>query len=455
MNLPEGWRLGRLQNGSKTLFYKDTWADRIPVDANFEQNIQKVINNPPARLYPLLYKDGYIKLGDVNNEQGLRNLVKEQLVSPEVALNILPCIRPWLVRNKFITKDKTANQIQVGSTLYIRKNRTWYKIDKFGKSLPVTKKTHFQSVWKARVAFAKGEATWRQIAEYSWGAVLEVICDQMQLLPDYDNETLSQFSAYIHQTLDELINEESDIAGFYKSKSGVWVPVLKLEDLKKKPNRERLFRTLVDRVLNLEISGYGARLRFNNAHPQAIYYEQRRWNQRQSVYVPYLLHKEEKLDSMTLEQARAYVQEYQLDMITLGITDPSCVKTAFTYRGNRYGLDIRSGKLFSMISEESKYIPQDFDKWDEDRKREYLDIDYDRLCESYCARTRAFRKLYFYLKVCQKLSSKKAWEIATRRHRKLSTDFAKRKRSAARWNCYHANKSAVTMFICLPILAWR
>lgn len=456
MELPENWRLGRLQNGCRTLFYKDEWAERIPVDECFQENIQAAIDNPNPRLYPALYRDSVLSREDLTSEQGIRNLVKTNLLTPEEALQICPKIKAWLKRCKLWSDpSQDRNQIRVGKYIYMKKGRFWYKRDPEGVCSPLPRKTHFQSVWEARVAFAKGEVTLEQVAEYSWGAIFEVVGDQMQLLPDYEDETLVSFREIVLQSIQDILDIDADIVKFTLSESQVWEPVYRIEPIQSVPNRKKLFFELLDKVLRCEISGYGARLTFNNAHATAIYFEQRRWDTCSTVYIPYLVNKQEKLDSMTLEEARTYVQKHQTEMITIGFTPADCKITAFVHKGNRYGLHLDTGKIFSMVSEESKYIPKNFDEWSDVDKQAYLGDDYDSLKDEYCKRIRACRKLYYYLKTCQGVSSKKAWEIATKKHRRLTADFAKRKRAACRWNCYHANETAQVVVICLPLLHWE
>lgn len=451
MELPTGWRLGRLQNGCRTLFYKDTWAERIPVDEGFEEKVFNLIQNPHPRLYPLLYQDGALEVGVLSNEQGVRNLVKAGLLLPADAIQLTPSIIKWLKRNGlYEEQEKSKNpQVRINNYIYEKRGRRWGRLENESWN-PLIPRIHFQSVWAARVAYAKQEVTLEQIAEYSWGAVLEVIGDQMQLLPDYTEQTLLTFRKQVYTAIKNIIDMKTDIVGFTKSESGLWEAIYRIEPLNTNSLKEKRFWYALDKLLRCQISGYGARLILNNAHPNAIYFEQRRWDRCSTVYIPYLRHKQKKLDSMTLEQVRTYVQKNQCDMIAVGYLPSECKTTAFTYRGNRYGLHIESGKIFSIISDESKYIPKQFDKWSEDKQREYLEEDFERLKEDYCKRLRACRKLYYYLKVCQKLSSRRAWEIATQKHRKLNLDFAKRRRSAARWNCFYVNSTAVPLTVCTP-----
>lgn len=457
MNLPENWRLGRNQDNHRTLFYRDVWAERIPLDDNFQVAVETAIKNPNPRLYPSLYRDGVLNREQMISEQGVRNLVKEKLLTPAEAFEIVPSIKAWLKRNKLWEDPPKVkdNQVLVGDVLYEKKGRSWYIIDKSGGRVLVPKKAHFQSVWEARVAFARQEATLEQVAEYSWGAVFEVIGDQMQLLPDYKETTLSHFYNQITTQIQQLLNQETDISGFKESEVGVWKPIPRIEPLKNNPTKRKSFENLLERLLRCEISGYGARLRFNNAHPNIIHMEQRRWDSCSTVHIPYLVKRQEKIESFSsLEEARNYVRKHQIDMITIGFTPADCTVTAFDYRGNRYGLHLESGKIFSMVSEDSKYIPKDFDKWDQALQEQYLGEFVD-LKDEYCKRVRACRKLYYYLKSCQGLSSRRAWDIATKKHRKLTSDFAKRKRAAARWNCEHTNGTATTVVILLPRFHWE
>lgn len=455
MDLPANWRLGRLQNECRTLFYRDVWAERIPVNKGFEQAVRQAIEKPHPRVYPALFQDGVLEGDALHNEQGVRNLVKSSLISPEDAIQLVPEIVTWLKRKGLWSNHKSMNnQVRLDNCLYEKKGKLWYLCEG-GRYQPLPRKTFFASIWDARVAFAKQQVSLEQVAEYSWGGVLEVVGDQMQLLPDYTDSTLSRFRTQITSAIQSILDKDCGVSGFRLSKSGLWEIIPRIEPLRNNPSKLSRFWRSLNKVLSCEISGYGARLIFNNAHPDAIHFEQKRWDRCSTVYIPYLVNRQQKIESMTLTEARTYIQKYQQDMIAIGFTPPECAVTAFTYHGNRYGLHIETGKLFSMSSEESKYIPKNFDTWELDLQKEYLGNDYEKLREDYCKRLKACRKLYYYLKTCQKVPSKKAWELATRKHRKLNTEFAKRKRAAARWNCLYANKTATPVVISIPEFRWE
>lgn len=456
MNLPEGWRLGRLQDGYRTLYYKDTWAERIWVGESFQQTVENCVENPNPRLYPVLYKDNVLDLNIHNQEQGIRNLVKSGLLTPGEAFNLQPSIKAWLKRNKLWSEDKPRrNLISFNGIFYEKRGRSWYSsLDNYQN--PLRKKTHFQSVWDARVAFARNECSLEQIAEYSWGAVFEVLGDQMQLLPDFEFSTLSAMKSKVVKEIQYIMYKETSVASFKKiNVNQVWDPVYYINPLSENPIKECLFWDLIDRLFDCEISGYGARLIFNNAHPNTIKREQDRWNKGHLVYIPHLVNKQQRLDSMTLEEARIYIQKHHMEMIAIGAVNEDYLVTAFTHQGNRYGIHVDSGKLFAISDEDSRYIPKRFSKWSEEKQREYLGCDYEKLRQEYLKRLAACRKLYHYLKHCQGLSCDAAWKIASEKHRKLSAEFERKKREAARWNCLHANRSAITMQITTPIVRWE
>lgn len=453
--LPEGWRLGRLQNNHRILFFNNTWVAKIKVDDEFQQNVENFIENPTPRAFPELFKASELSVSSLGNEQGVRNLVKEGLINPEDALILCPSIKAWLKRNKLWSEDKSENQVHHNDKVYECRNHTWYiKVD--GETSMLRRKAYFPSVWDARVAYAKGECSLEDIAEYSWGALFEVVQDQMLLFDASNLKLLSTFKAVVYReilTFLPKIHNTSDICAFHKNGlSNMWVPEYYLDPIMRQADKYAQFWELMEQVLRLDLSGYAARLIFTNALNKRVRTEKRRWYQTKTVYVPYLSNKQNKIDKMSLEKARDWVQKHQLDMITLGIISPENTVTAFTHRGNRYGLYILSGKLFSLIEESAKYIPKDFDSWSEEKQRAFLNEDYERLKEIYCKRLRAFRRLYYYLKNNQKLSSKQSWAIATRKHLKLQREFLERKRSAARWNCAEVNRTAITMTYTLPKL---
>ena len=60
--LPEPWRLGRTQNGKRLLSYGDTWVEHITVDDSFQQSVKNAVENPGARAYVPMFKNGALNM---------------------------------------------------------------------------------------------------------------------------------------------------------------------------------------------------------------------------------------------------------------------------------------------------------------------------------------------------------------------------------------------------------
>lgn len=445
MELPLGWRLGRSQDNHKSLFYRDQWVARIQEDADFQQNVDSLLKNPPFKLYPAMYRFGDLALDDITDEKGYRELIKSNLITPEDAYAKCPAIKRWLQRNHLWVKQNP--EVVFKDTHYECISGKWY-MQSDASLVELPSKAHFVSTWAARVAYAKGEATLLQVAQYSWGAVLEVAGDLLQMIPAYKPEYTENIQAAVMQLLDY----EPVITTFKSGDTGTYIPVYDVKPLS--PTDRSRFVSLLSEVLTGSISGYSAHLSLTNAYSLRIQLENQRWEtQGQAVYVPNLVKRQDKIEAKTsLAEARDYVQQNHLDMIAIGALPADSRKTSFKYRGNTYGLNLDSGKLFFIVSDDARYIPKDFDKWGTSKQKSYLKDDYDVLVDEWCRRTKAHRRLYFYLRHCEHLPAKKAWDIATAKHRKLSAAYARRKRAAARWTCFHANQTAKSCVIVMPNL---
>ena len=97
--LPEPWRLGRTQNGKRLLSYGDTWVEHITVDDSFQQSVKNSVENPGARAYVPMFKNGAFNSDKMHDKHGLMNLVKAELLNPMQAYELLPELKSWLKRN--------------------------------------------------------------------------------------------------------------------------------------------------------------------------------------------------------------------------------------------------------------------------------------------------------------------------------------------------------------------
>lgn len=442
MSLSRGWRFSRVHTQHQSLYYDDIWVARIPLDDNFQAAVDGILQNPPPKVYPALYKDGVVKLETITEEKYLRELVKAKLVTPEQAYAKMPSIKPWLKKNNFWDKLVECTEIQFNGVHYKQQGKQWFQV-KGSQLIPLITKPHFQSVWAARVAYATGNATLEQVAAYSWGAVLEVVGDEVFNLPD---DRLEAYQSYIYKKLRALVFEVSPVCGFNKV-CDLLTPVWYIDPIPTCSAKQPLFFKLLKQVLNREISGYGARLKFTNGHSDKVETEDCRWEIQATPYVPFLSRREDKIQAKaTLEAARDYVQEAVVGMVAIGMLPKEASVVTFKWGRNTYGLRVASGKLFGIYTDKYQYIPLDFDKWSETRQKKYLEEDYDLLIADWEKRSRAFRRLYHYLKY-QGLTSREAWSVATNRHRAYTEEYSRRKREAYRWACHNANKTATEVVL--------
>lgn len=221
--LPVGWSVGRNTRGIVPVFYEGIKVgkyedDLYKKDSQLRDTINYLDQNPPVKLYPLYFKQGRLHLEDVHDATGMRLLIQNKLVSMEEGLKQVPRVKQWLKnsgrllikpdtrpiweRNEYPTITDTGVQ-------YIKFPDGWKALIE-GELIPVPKKQRYRSVVDARVAFATGNATLYNIAEYSWGAVLEVVGDIVYQSVKQFNQTIlpgiSKIEAFMsHQT--ELVEE--------------------------------------------------------------------------------------------------------------------------------------------------------------------------------------------------------------------------------------------------------
>lgn len=471
------WKIGRVQNGRCSLSYKDTWVTHLPYDDNFQETLRHAILNPGSRAYVPLFKDGLFT-DSMRDRQGIMNLVKAGLIQPMHAYEMLPELKTWLKRNDLWVEEEPIIQptLTFNGVDYLKRGRDWYSRSQ-GQSawLPLTKGHHFQSVYQARLTFARGEANIQQVIEYGWGPFLEVLGDQSALLTDiskevtytrWDNSVVtcteqdtSPYKEQMHKLVDSILEEEPRITGFkYHQLTGLYEPVYNIVPLKTEPKKLRLLHELIDKVIDYEYSGRYAHLLFVNAYYKEQIFEKRRWERscrtfQPKQYSPYLESYRKKSETLSLKELAAYIQQGQQELITLGSSPADKAKTTFTYRQNLYCLDIDSGKISFMNRE--VYIPERFHKWTDERKHQFLGTDYDALCRLWEKRSAAFARSKAYLHYVEGLSWSRANAVATRRHRRIQREFDKKLASASRWTCCHINKNAVAVQRQLPVNLWE
>lgn len=437
------WHVSMERDGQQSVYYDGVQLERLPV-AEVKSHIREWQEKPHYKMYPTLFRHGDLSVFTDPDERGFRLLVKEGLIHPTVAYSYIPSMKPWLKRNKLWVEEKKSEpivgEVTLNETPYRRVNGHWCFHDT-QEWVPLPDKAWFRSTWEARVKYALGQATMHDVAEYGWGPVLEVVGDLV-----YRNDKLDdgQFNAAIEQLVHELeaIQTERPVLTGFTQRGGLWVKQFNLNSLNS--IRKRLFWNLFDEVCAGEMSGRAAHLRFINALPRKIEWEDRRWKHSKTLYCPVLIGRQAKLDACrTLAEARDIAQRIFLEVRAVGLYGPELDKIYFYYKRNRFGLWLESGKIFLFNPNNCKFIPKDFDKWDEDKKRYYLGADYETQVEKWNKQSRLARRLYFYLKH-EGVSCRKAWLIAQYKYQKLAASYVRRIRASGRWACYNANLTAKT-----------
>lgn len=450
-NLPDGWTLGRKQNGKRLLSYKGTWADRIPIDNDFEKNVKRLIECPPARLYVQLYIDGKLNLKKNKIERGLHNLVNAGLITGVKAYEIChtSTMRDWLQNNKLwvpLTKEIETEFYRDEGT-YRKIGNKWYLDTTFvlGCWEELPKKAHFKSTFHARRMFNTGRATLEEIAQYSYGTLLEVAGDLLTqaenavledenywylgrpYFTDEDLELLlyrkaSSIYFQILEVFDKCM-EDNRISGFRLDDDRIWREVYLYQRLPKE--RVENFKKLLWSTLSSEMSAHEARLRFINAGFKTIQYEHNRWfrkngKMRSKALYQYnpMFAKPFNSDEHTLEEIRDYTQEKKIALMEMGIRTKvfknekgitatrNTDRTSFKFGNVTFGLYLKTGKVFLMeVKDKFDYnnkemytIPWGFHKWTEEKKKVYLGREYKKVHESWDDRSKQAARCYHGLK---------------------------------------------------------
>lgn len=455
--LPDGWTLGRPTTsktaGCKmvTLFYKEDWAEKFCVNVDLEQNILDTISNPPARVYPGLFKDNKLDFKRHKLDKGIWKLIDLGYITPKQGYDILPT--PNFMRTakrKGVWEESWANKsnyVHYNSRTYACKGGVWYDITEGEEPLP--RKRIFHSVWEARVLFGRGEVSITDVAEYNLGAVLECIADRMTYNPS-DGKSLYK------DTVDVLEQAKSNptLRGFSLGNGGI--PVFSFTCSE---TNWTSFKVLLKDVCDLKRSGYEAHLVFTNGYNLTISLEHSRFIKAVSllktggsptrlIHVPFFRHLGEYLDSVSLTEARDYLQEKYSELFSIGPYSRGKRLVFFRRKGYSYGLWVDSGKIFRNRYDDRCYtIPFGYDKFSEERRRSYLGKYFDELDEKWCKQARKARRSYYYLTRCKGLSYKKARYILNHKHLRTDLIQFKYQNMIERVSCKSVNKSATPITI--------
>lgn len=465
LGLPEHWTITRPYKGKRVLRYDGITVARIDITKEgWEKLAHWYVNHPPHKLDAQRYRNGELDLDELvgrDKELALRELIKTDQVLPGDALQMCADLRPWLVRMRkirsyeYLKKDPELNEIEYNNRVYYKRNKSWLYKDDEGNEKALPPRMHFTSIWDARVAFSKGCVTLADVAKYSWGAVLEVIGDLVAGINIGNSLTELYTPEELRAAVNELFKIEPELSKFTVRLDKLQAlytidPVMTVNPYKKSE-----FLQLMEEVMNGHMSGHLARLRFTNGSRSAILKEKHRWEKQQTIFVPFFTERYAKLAGCsTLSEARDYMQRSMLDLIALGYNSKEYLVTSFLYKGNKYGLNAATGKVFSYLDANAMYIPKNFDKWSEARKREYLKEDYDAQVERWNKCSRAATRAYYYLVKKEHLLPRQAWNIARDKHMHVHAEFLRKHREACKWECIEANKTAVAMPVIVPAERW-
>lgn len=486
--LPKGWRLGRPRSGTCSLYFNEQWITRFDVSDDNELVAKEIIKAQPPKVVPELFKLGKLKLKNVKTEQGMRNLVKAGLVDGMTAYETMPSIRGWL-KSKKLWVEPLENYVRMDGKVYKQKYNRWYAEDPSGP-IWLPKKKHFESVWEARISYAQGYSTLADVAEYSFGAVLECCHDACFALSrtiylDRSTRANTKFQTIWEKTcklivprlrfeLQKILKTPRHLCGFRKHKlTGNWMPVFNREALELNPMKRDKFWELFEEMFKSgKLGGHEAHLIFTNAYPDTIAREKERWMTKLEPYIPYFQNYRAKIDRhKTLADAANYVIKNALGAWTLGwdgITKRGKARNIvmhensiifFKYKHFDYGIRVASGKLFMVGYEDDERdiriktkrvfriprVPVGFSKWSTESAIRYLTKEYQD--EIFIDRYKKWKQQVGYLMGVHGYSRLEAEAIADADWDWYSHEFQKKIRRSARWACLTYNKTAQPLLL--------
>lgn len=389
IQLPQGWRLGKEVNGSVTLFYKKQWVERLSVNPSLNLDVNRVIENPPARIYPALFEDGLLDFTRHKCDKGIWKLIEAGCISPEEGWKILPTdnfkrtAKRKGVWNESWQSKKIRYEFYTSyqGRKYGYRSKQWYDITCEETSLP--KRKVFKSIWNARVSYARNECSLLDVAEYRLSAVLECIADSMTFRLNEGDSVYKEVFSLLTESKPVLRgfkkNDdcESDILSkaFLGEDYDEWEPVFYSLDYHSDSPKWKEFFFLLKQVCDLKISGYEARLRYTNGYNVTCRLEHARFIKAKDavlkgitsptklIHVPFFRHLGKTLKKMSLSQCRDFLQKNYSELFSLGPFTENDRKKFFGHNGFEYGLYVDSGKIFCRDKDVCyEVIPYNFDK---------------------------------------------------------------------------------------------
>lgn len=464
IELPEGWRLGHMfyseeaQCNQVTLFYKNQWSDKLVVDKSLQESANAAIANPNARVYPILFKEGKLDLTHHKCDKGIWKLIDSGLITPKQGYEILPTANFIRTAKRKGVWDESWKQkstvkpveYNYNGRTYIRTSGSWYDItDGEPKALP--KRIAFRSIWDARVKLGRGQCSIEDVAGYSLTAVLECAADLVACNVKEGDTVYKDITSKLEAAMEKPI-----LCGFNQYK----LPIFQFS-MSKTSMRWIEFLELLRSVCDLKCSGYEARLRYTNGYNVTIQLEHARFKKavqalrrdgspRKLLHLPFLRHMTDKLNEMSLSDARDYVQEKYSEFYSICPSSEALRLVFFHHSGYYYGLWLDSGKIFrKRVTVGSWSIPFGFDKIPEDKRREILGEAFDYVDDEWCAQAKKARRSYFYFTRVVHMSYKRARHIVAHKHLRTNYDQLDWELKVEKFSCSEVNKTAkpITLMI--------
>lgn len=457
--MPEGWYLSRLFAGKRILYYNDIKVAHIIDDFDLESRVHDVINNPPEKIQPALYRDGRISVSELSPKIQ-RKLVKSGEVTLELANECIPDVKDWINENI----PKVA---EYSNELYTLKNNLWY--DSKGNCINSSKR--FQSTWDARVRYAKGECSLTDVARYSWSAMLECLGDEHQrfinqvlnpklkinkkawafdakqkkeerieknrwyqidnvmeeIEEEYRDKVNSSIYDYFYTSIEkqvQMFTEDCNMPAFKDIRKQVeryehkvlseiqsivpvlgkfrWNSLLRAHEPVFAPRplsveRRHELYDLIHKVIIGEMSGHEAALYMSSGYWVKIQRESNRYRKYMTQYVPYYSERWAKLSTQnsTFQQAVDYVVNRNRDLIDMGYRPADKLIVSFDYDNCRFAVHLVTKEVHYIGVQGGKYMPDSWLKLKPEQRRKRLNDDVEWEYQEYAIKK--YNRLFSYL----------------------------------------------------------
>ena len=165
--LPDGFRLGPPKGFKRCLYYYDVFIGKYTNDDALHYKILEMLQNPPVCIVPEMIKRGQFNPNKITDLNLVKDLIKNKLVTYEFVYKKFPELHNWIEHYR-------DNETVFNRQSYYKTSAGW--VDSNGELID-TRKCHFKSTMEARLAYSTCKCTISDVAEYSWGVVLECVGD--------------------------------------------------------------------------------------------------------------------------------------------------------------------------------------------------------------------------------------------------------------------------------------